>query len=48
MLNTAEAVTVFGVSLATIQQWFQQGSIHGCTTPEGNLLVCTQSIRRML
>jgi hypothetical protein len=48
MLNAAETAEAFGIPFAAVQQWLQQGHIHGCTTPEGELLVCMRSLRKMV
>jgi len=44
MITVFDAAKLAGISSFTIHDQVQTGQIHGCTTPDGILLVCLNSL----
>ena len=44
LLNAFEAAALAGVSSHTVYRWAEVGGLHSRLTPEGVLLVCTDSL----
>lgn len=46
MLASDDAALIAQVKSSTIFQWVESGRIHATETPEGLLLICSQSLTR--
>jgi DNA-binding transcriptional regulator YiaG len=46
MMRAEDAAAAFGVSVARVQQWLEEGRVHGRANAEGLLMICAGSFRR--
>jgi hypothetical protein len=45
LMRAEDAATVLGVDLSQILRWMEEGRIHGCTTPEGQVQICAKTLQ---
>ena len=46
MMRAEDAATALGIEVAVVRQWLADQRIHGSTTPDGQLLICSGSLRQ--
>ena len=46
MLGLEDAAVAFGVDLAQVSKWLEEGRVHGRSNAEGQLQICAGSFRQ--
>jgi hypothetical protein len=46
LLTTTQAAALAQVDLSSINGWLNEGALHGATTPDGQWLICKNSLVR--
>jgi hypothetical protein len=48
LVSIDEAAMAWGMEAETLRRWLQEGRIHGCTTSDGRLVLCAESLREVV